>query len=113
VKASDWRCPFSGGQANQGHHLSGRDNAGVYLDPPLVLPLSRREHNLEHQCWGRTSFAESSTAHSNYLRLRRTGHVLVRLGNHHGDGVLWLPAETVRQLGLMLHRVADSWEVRP
>jgi hypothetical protein len=110
MRARDWPCPFSGRRADNGHHLSGRDADGRYLDPLLLLPLIRRQHHLEHQCWG-WSFADGVVVDPNFLRLRRTGHLLVRLGEHHHGGVVVLPAETVRELGLMLHRVANDLAV--
>jgi hypothetical protein len=42
----------------------------------------------------------------NFLRLARSGLHLVRLGEHHGESVVILPASFVRELGLMLNSIA-------
>jgi hypothetical protein len=47
------------------------------------------------------------------LRLRRDAHLCVRLGEHHADGLVTLPAESVRQLGVSLHDIANQLEANP
>lgn len=88
--------------------MTGRGPDGAYLDPDLLLPLVRRQHVLEHQSWG-ADFADGVAGEANVLRLRRSGNCWLRLGDCGGDGVT-LPAETVRQHGLMLQRIADDLE---
>ena len=111
--AREQRCVFTGRLADELHHGSGQDPLGRYLDPHLVIPLSRRQHVLEHQGWG-TEIADGVASHLNVLRLGRMGRLLVRLGEFHVDGEVVLPAETVRQIGLTLNRIAlDQKEVGP
>ena len=111
--AREQRCVFTGRPADEWHHVTGRDSLGRYLDPHLVIPLSRRQHVLEHQGWG-PDVADGVAGHPNVLRLGRMGRLLVRLGEFHVDGEVVLPAETVRQIGLTLNRIAlDLKEVDP
>jgi hypothetical protein len=44
------------------------------------------------------------------VRLRRIGHLLVRIAQHRVGGVIELPDFTVRELGLLLLRVSDEIE---
>ena len=110
IPARDWRCPFTGRRADEWHHLSGRGIDGAYLDVGLVIPLCRPEHVIEHQTWRVAGVDDGSDANPGPLRLRRTGLLLVRLGERHGDGRVVLPALTVRELGLAWNRLADSFE---
>lgn len=93
----------------QMHHVTGRFANGAYLDTDLKIPLSHRQHVLEHQGWRAIGIGDVEPGNPFVLRLRRTGHLLIRLGDHHGCGVIALPAPTARQLGLMFHRIADKW----
>jgi hypothetical protein len=106
MKARDWYCPFTGRPAEHLHHLTGCDAEGAYLDLLLVLPLLRRQHVIEHQCWSE-EFADGVDTDPNVLRLRRSGHLFIRLGEHHAGGVVVLPAIAVAEMGRMLNRVAD------
>ena len=112
MRARDWPCPFLGRPADQLHHLTGRDADGRYFDPLLVVPVVGSQHVAEHVGWRAVGFGDGSTALPDVLRLRRVAHFLVRLGEHHGGGVVVLPAPSVRALGLVLHGVAESVERR-
>lgn len=107
MRADDQQCVFLGRPADHLHHGTGRDADGDYLDPLLVVPLVARQHVVEHQGWNVAGIGDG-VAGSNFLRLRRIGYLLVRMGEHHGIGYVVLPASFVRQMGLMLHRVADE-----
>ena len=109
MRARDHHCVFLGRTADHLHHVTGRDIDGVYLDPHLVVPLARVQHVLEHQCWA-PLFADRVAGNANVLRLRRTGHLLIRLGQHEGNRRVTLPAETILQLGLMLQLIVDDLE---
>ena len=106
MHAGDLHCVFVGRVADEIHHVTGRGADGLYLDNPFVVPLVRRQHVVEHTSWRVVGIDEGAGLSPNILRLRRTGLHLVRLSEHHGDGVVMLPATFVRELGLMLHRVA-------
>ncbi len=100
-RAVDYRCPFCGQVADHLHHMTGRDAFGSYLDPGLRVPLTRRCHVVEHQTWRIGGMDDGVGGSPNSLRLLRSGLLLVRLGEHHEDGSVWLPASTVRELGRM------------
>lgn len=104
--ARDFECPFSGELADEFHHPTGRDADRRYLDPALVIALSRRQHNREHQSWN-DAYKETVRADADVLRLRRVGNLFVRLGQHWAGGVVELRAEFVESIGLLLHRIAD------
>jgi hypothetical protein len=108
--ARDYLCVFTGRPADELHHASGKDALGVYLDECLLFPVVLRQHVVEHQGWPVAGVAEGLDADPNMLRLRRVGLLLVRLGEHHKSGLVRLPAESVSELGLMLHRVTDDLE---
>ena len=110
--ASDLRCVFLGRPAEHFHHLTGRGVDGDYLDPALVVPLSLDQHIVEHQAWAVVGIADGEDLDPFILRLRRAGQLLVRLGDHHGDGTATIPTLTVVALGDMLHEVADALEAR-
>jgi hypothetical protein len=107
-RATDYRCVFLGRLADEMHHVTGRDADGVYLDPALVVPLVRRQHVVEHTGWRVVEVDEGADRCPNFLRLTRTGLHLVRLGQHHGEGAVLLPAPFIRELGMMLQRVATD-----
>jgi len=106
ANARDFECAFTGQPADELHHPTGRNAAGRYLDPDFVLPTVRRQHNLEHQSWG-PSYKETVVDDPDVLRLRRTGHLLIRLGEHRTGASVELPAAFAVALGLMLHQIAD------
>ena len=109
-KAADSRCVFLGRDADHYHHLSGRHADGHYLDPSLVIPLARRQHVVEHQGWRVAGIGEGMRTVDNVLRLCRIAHMLVRLGEHRGIGVVVLPATMVRELGKVLQRISKDLE---
>lgn len=109
TRASEWSCPFTGLRAGQLHHPTGKLD-GAYLDPKFVIPLVRRQHSLEHSCWRAAGICEDVHLQPNVLRLRRSGHLLVRLARHRVGGVVELPDFTALELGLLLLRVADECE---
>jgi hypothetical protein len=108
MRASDYGCVFFGRTADELHHPTGRDADGLYLDPRFVVPLARRQHVVEHVAWSVAGVREGEDLKPNFLRLTRSGLLLVRLADHHGNGLVTLPALFVRELGLMHHRIADE-----
>ncbi|MBF6556973.1 MAG: hypothetical protein IVW52_12545 [Acidimicrobiales bacterium] len=65
---------------------------------------------MEHQGWNVAHIGDGSKADHAALRLRRTGHLLVRLGQRHGTSVVTVPAIFILGLGLMLQDIADDRE---
>ena len=111
-RAADHLDPFNGRQAEHLHHVTGKDADGRYFDPMFMIPLTSIQHVREHQSWG-PMFKDRVHGDDAMLRLRRAGHLLVRLGDHHaGDGVV-LPALFVHHLGLVLHEVANERKRQP
>jgi hypothetical protein len=110
VNARQWQCVFLPRQADHSHHVTGRNVAGQYLDPELVVPVCQRQHVVEHQGWRIASIGEDSQLPDNLLRLRRTAHLLVRLAKHHEIGFVVLPASVVQALGRVLQRIADEMD---
>jgi hypothetical protein len=108
VSVADHRDVFTGGVADETHHVSARGPDGIYLDPPLVIFLVRYQHVIEHVVQRAAGVGEGADLPPDFLRLTRSGLFLVRLGEHHGDGIVTLPATFVRETGLMLHRVAAN-----
>lgn len=104
--AREWKCPFTGEPADELHHPTGRDADDEYLDSELLIPLVLDQHVIEHQVWQRTAVGEKVRGNPTWLRLRRVGQFLVRLGEFHGEGTVTLPSPFVRQLGFLLLRVA-------
>ena len=100
------RCVFTGRLADHLHHPTMRGPDGVRLDADFVVPVVRRQHDREHQSMTWSGLDEIDEP--NRARLERTSHLLVRLGEFHAGGVVCLPAESVRQLGLMLRRVSGE-----
>jgi hypothetical protein len=109
MRASKWSCPFLGVAAEECHHETGRGPGDDYLDPRLMVPLARCQHALEHQGWARTPepISDGGILDPDTLRLYRSGHLHIRLGQHNQGGVVVFPAETVLHRGLMLVKVAD------
>jgi hypothetical protein len=103
-------CVFHGRTPVEMHHVTGRSPDGTYFDTALIVPMSPRQHVIEHQGWRAIGIGEDASLDPRVLRLRRAGHILVRLSEHHGEEVVALPAQSVRQLGLMLHQIADDWD---
>jgi hypothetical protein len=106
MRASDYRCVFFDRPAEELHHPSGRGTDGQYLDPAFVAPLVCRQHVVEHAAWKVAGVRDGAELSPNFLRLKRSGLLLVRLGEHHGNGLVTLPAWFVLEFGLMLHRIA-------
>jgi hypothetical protein len=106
--ATDHRCVFIGRAADEWHHGSGKGADGLYLDPAFVVPLTRRQHVVEHVGWRELGIGEGVNLSPGILRLRRTAFLLVRLGEHHGTGVVTLPAPSVRALGRLINEVANE-----
>jgi hypothetical protein len=102
-------CVFTGRPADEMHHLSG-NGVGGYFDRQLVVPLTRYQHVLEHVALRQAGLGEHSQLDANLLRLRRLAHFFVRLGDHHisSSGLVVMPAETLWQLGLALHAIAEA-----
>lgn len=111
-RAADFLCVFLGRRADHLHHPSGRDRHGNYLDPDLVIPLVREQHDLEHVALNLTLFGDDSDLPDDVLRLRRNAHFLLRLVDHHGTETIAVPARYLGELALMLHRVARNREER-
>jgi hypothetical protein len=107
MKGPALRDVFTSRAAEELHHSTGRDADGRYLDPALVVPLTRRQHVVEHVGWRALGIGEGAGLDPDVLRLRRAAFHLVRLADHHGAGVVALPASFVRELGLMLGQVAS------
>jgi hypothetical protein len=110
MRAPDYRCVFLGQRADEFHHVSGRAVDGTYFDSDLVVPLCRRMHVVEHQVWRLAGIGEGVAMAVDALRLRRMGCLLVRLGDHAGDGVVTLPSVSVRELGNALSRIAAEMD---
>jgi hypothetical protein len=109
MHASNYYCAFTNRPAEQLHHATGRDSGGNYFDPMLALPLVVVQHNREHQSWG-PSFKDLAEGDPSILRLRRLASLSIRLGEHHRDGYVQLPAFFVVQLGQTLHCIANDLE---
>lgn len=95
--------------AEHRHHLEGRDEAGAYSSPGLVLHVCRRCHNRLHtmrQHAGVEGYADPLA-----LRVGRIGHDLVLLGAGDRDEVT-LPAATAALLGQRLGAAALELEER-
>lgn len=105
---SDWLCPFDDYPAEVWHHWTGSGPDGRYFDPDLKGPLSLPQHRAEHHLWRFVGIADGACQNPTCLRLRRAGTHLVRLGEQHPGDVICLRAETVRQAGLMVGRVANE-----
>jgi hypothetical protein len=112
-RARDWCCPFDEDPAEHLHHWTGRDSAGRYLDPDLVGPLTAKNHRAEHQVWSALGIADGTGHNPDYLRLRRSGVQLVRLGEHHEGGVVQVPADTLKHFGRMLCGISDRLVPHP
>jgi hypothetical protein len=44
-------CARCGAEADYGHHVTGRDDRGHYLDPKFTAPLCHSCHELVHDDW--------------------------------------------------------------
>jgi hypothetical protein len=110
MRASDYPCPFFGRSAENFHHPTGPDAQGEYLDPLLKLPVSLPVHGTEHAGWRLAGIGEGSERSANVLRLRRLAHIFRRLGEHHGRGVVALPAPFLCQLAAVLLEIATDIE---
>jgi hypothetical protein len=89
-------------------HWTGRNASGHYLDKPLQGPLTGQQHSTEHQVWNFLGIGDGCDGCRNWLRLKRAGAHLARMGEANDGGVVILPAKTVRQLGLVLGDIADD-----
>lgn len=101
------RDPFTGRVADHDHHPTGRGPDGNYFDPLLVVPLSHKQHMTEHVVW-RAFDLEDDQLPALKLRLLRAGNLLVRLGEYHDGGVVYLPARTVLGYGRLLQSIASE-----
>lgn len=104
------RCPFTGRVADHRHHPTGRDASGRQCDPGFTFPIYRGVHVTEHVGW-RLAGLDRVRGSLPALRLRRTSHLLRRLGMHVGpNGIVILTGETVAGLGTFLDTVAREIE---
>jgi hypothetical protein len=108
-RARDYSCVFTRRVAEHLHHVTGRRADGAYLDVDLVLPLVVVQHNREHQSWG-PKFKDMVDGDPDVLRLMRLASLSIRLGEHHADGYVTLPAFFFVQLGQTLHAIARDPE---
>ena len=109
TRAREWRDPFTGGPADELHHVTGRIG-GRYADPDFVVPLSRAEHAREHAAWRAAGIGEESDLPPEVLRLRRSSHLFVRLARCHPGGEIALPDFVLVHYGLFTARVSDEIE---
>lgn len=91
--------PFTGAAASDWHHVSGRGPDGHYFDPDLVVPLTRRQHVVEHQLW-RAGGIDKAKGSIRVIRHRRIATLLCRLGRKEGN--VTLPASFFLALGKFL-----------
>lgn len=91
--------PFTGQPAEEFHHVSGRGPDGHYLDPDLVVPLTRRQHVIEHQLW-RAAGIDKVKGSVRVVRLQRIANLVCRIGQ--GEGTITLPATFFLSLGRLL-----------
>jgi hypothetical protein len=108
MRATEWYCPFEDCSAEHLHHITGRSTSGAYMDEALVIPLSAAQHRLEHQVWNMLGVGDGCDGPEMWLVLSRISAHLVRLGDHNQGGVVIWPAETIRQLGRTLGRIAQE-----
>ena len=111
MRASDWSCSFTGAPGitstiGLAECEWGLPRPGVGQSPDCRATPAR------------TSIVGSVVSDGvdgdpDVLRLRRIAHHLIRLGEHKESDVIPLPAFVVRQLGVILHRIADRLEGRP
>jgi hypothetical protein len=109
MRAKDWRCLFTGRRAEELHHVTGRGPDGEYLDPDLLVPLTVRQHAVEHQTWTTYLIGEDACRSLPILRLLRAGLLLIRLSETAADEIV-LPAWFVLELGRFIQRMAREKE---
>ena len=108
-RASDFMDPFNAQEAQELHHVTGRDSEGNYFDPQFVVALTVRQHNREHQSWA-PAYRDTVPGDPDTLRLRRLANFLIRLGQQCAGDVVELRADFVVGIGLLLHRIAKEKE---
>jgi hypothetical protein len=90
--AEPWPEPFAGPEV-QGHHATGRDERGDYLDPELVLPFCHDCHQLVHDDWNTLGLADEERRQPLVawieLRLWRLVAALERLREAAPGNTLW------------------------
>lgn len=91
--------PFTGEPAQEWHHCTGRGPDGEYLDPELVVPLTERQHGLEHQMWRATGIDRASGS-TRVIRTQRLACLLLRLG--HEKGTVTVPTSFLLGIGNLL-----------
>ena len=109
----------------RGHHLTGRDDADVYLDVELTAPLCHDHHMLCHDDWHTLELVgiehRLTLIERVELRLRRAAVAWSRIDTGHGGGTLWgklasalvVWANDLRRFWINLDRVAPEWRSDP
>jgi len=76
-------CGFGPDPVERRHHPTGRDFAGKYLDPKLIIESCHSHHELCHDDWKTLGLQEldqeASILEENELRMRRLASNLARL----------------------------------
>src|SRR4029079_8591116 len=73
------RCLICGAEHCKGHHLTGRDPRGRYLDPRLAVPLDPEHHMLYHYDWRALGIQDSEQVHESAPKLTYVERVELRL----------------------------------
>jgi hypothetical protein len=95
--------------ATERDHLTGRDDAGRYLDPLLVVPSCRACNVCGFRCWKVSGLDVIGDARPALVQVRRLGVGFARLGDA-GRPTIELPASTCTQVGVTLCAVADQFD---
>jgi len=109
----------------QGHHPTGKDDADVYFDVELTVPLCHDHHRLCHDDWHTLDLAgidrRLTLIERVELRLRRSAVAWSRIDAGRGGGTLWgklasafvVWANDLRRFRLNLDRVTPDWRADP